>query len=110
MVAAVGDMPKLDAALNHGLDAGLSVGDAKEMLVQLYAYTGFPRSLNALSELMKVLDARKQRGVIDAPGADPGPVPTGTELLAVGTANQTQLSGAPVKGPCSISRQPSTTT
>jgi alkylhydroperoxidase/carboxymuconolactone decarboxylase family protein YurZ len=96
---AVGDMPRLTAALNAGLDAGLTVSDAKEILVQLYAYTGFPRSLNALGELMKVVEARRQRGVQDAPGRDPGPVPTGKELLALGTANQTKLSGAPVKGP-----------
>jgi len=96
---ALGDMPRLDAALNQGLDAGLTVSEAREILVQLYAYTGFPRSLNALGGLMKVLDARRQRGVQDAPGRDPGPVPTGKELLAVGTANQTRLSGAPVKGP-----------
>jgi 4-carboxymuconolactone decarboxylase len=96
---ASGDMTALAAALNQGLDAGLTVSDAKEILVQLYAYAGFPRSLNALGELMKVLDARKQRGIQDAPGRDAGPVPTGRELLAVGTANQTKLSGAPVKGP-----------
>jgi 4-carboxymuconolactone decarboxylase len=84
---------------NQGLDAGLTVSDAREILVQLYAYTGFPRSLNALGELMKVLDARRQRGVQDAPGRDPGPVPTGKDLLALGTANQTKLSGVPVKGP-----------
>lgn len=98
--AALGDMPQLNAALNQGLDAGLSVSDAKEILVQLYAYAGFPRSLNGLGELMKVLEARRQRGIQDAPGKDPArPVPTGKELLATGTANQTQLSGAPVTGP-----------
>jgi 4-carboxymuconolactone decarboxylase len=97
---AVGDMPQLNTALNRGLDAGLTVSDAKEVLVQLYAYAGFPRSLNALGELMKVLDARKQRGVQDAPGRDPAtPIPAGKELLALGTANQTKLSGAPVRGP-----------
>jgi 4-carboxymuconolactone decarboxylase len=96
---ASGDMTRLATALNQGLDAGLTVSDAKEILVQLYAYAGFPRSLNALGELMKVLDARKQRGIQDAPGRAPGPTPTGKELLAVGTANQTKLSGAPVKGP-----------
>jgi alkylhydroperoxidase/carboxymuconolactone decarboxylase family protein YurZ len=53
---AQGDMPRLNAALNQGLDAGLTVSDAKEILVQLYAYAGFPRSLNALGELMKVLE------------------------------------------------------
>jgi 4-carboxymuconolactone decarboxylase len=96
---AVGEMAQLNAALNQGLDAGLTVSDAKEILVQLYAYTGFPRTLNALGELMKVLDARKQRGVQDAPGREPGPVPTGRELLAQGTANQTRLIGSPVRGP-----------
>ena len=34
-----------------------------------------------------------------SPAANQSPVPTGKELLAVGTANQTKLSGAPVKGP-----------
>jgi 4-carboxymuconolactone decarboxylase len=97
---ALGDMPQLNAALNRGLDAGLTVSDAKEVLVQLYAYAGFPRSLNALGELMKVLDARKQRGVQDAPGREPSTlIPSGKELLALGTANQTKLSGAPVRGP-----------
>ncbi|MBE2321245.1 carboxymuconolactone decarboxylase family protein, partial [Solirubrobacter sp. CPCC 204708] len=60
--AAAGDMARLNASLNQGLDAGMTVSDAREILVQLYAYAGFPRSLNALGELMKVLDARKQRG------------------------------------------------
>jgi 4-carboxymuconolactone decarboxylase len=96
---AVGDMRQLNAALNDGLDAGLTVADAKEIAVQLYAYAGFPRSLNALGELMKVLDSRRQRGIDDAPGRDPGPVPTGKELLALGTENQTRLSGGPVEGP-----------
>jgi 4-carboxymuconolactone decarboxylase len=96
---ALGDMPQLAAALEQGLDAGLSVSDAMEILVQLYAYAGFPRSLNALAELMKVLELRRQRGLRDAPGRNPGPVPSGSELLALGIANQTQLTGGPVKGP-----------
>lgn len=96
---ALGDMAQLEAALNEGLDTGLTVSDTKEMLVQLYAYVGFPRSLNALAALMKVVDARRQRGIEDALGRDPAPVPTGKELLALGTENQTKLSGAPVKGP-----------
>ena len=98
--AAAGDIAKLNTALNQGLDAGLTVSDAKEILVQLYAYAGFPRSLNALSELMKVLEARKQRGIQDAPGHLPSrAIPKGDALLAAGTANQTKLAGAPVKGP-----------
>lgn len=97
---AASDMLKLNAALNQGLDAGLTISEAKEVLVQLYAYAGFPRSLNALGELMKVVEARKQRGSQDAPGREPRrAVPTGDELVAIGTANQTKISGAPVQGP-----------
>lgn len=99
-LAAAGDIPRLNGALNQALDDGLKVSDLKEVLVQLYAYAGFPRSLNALAELMKVVEARKQRGVTDEPGRDPGrPIPKGDALLAAGKANQTKLSGSPVEGP-----------
>ncbi|MBP6902824.1 MAG: carboxymuconolactone decarboxylase family protein [Burkholderiaceae bacterium] len=97
---ASSDMPRLSAALSRGLDAGLTVSEAKEVLVQLYAYAGFPKSLNALGELLKVVEARRQRGIEDAAGQDPGrPVDTGAELLAAGKANQTEISGGPVQGP-----------
>ncbi|CAB3709735.1 carboxymuconolactone decarboxylase family protein [Achromobacter pestifer] len=97
--AAAGNMAKLDMALHQGLDAGLTVSDTKEILVQLYAYAGFPRSLNALGGLMQVLEARKQRGIADASGALPGrAIPKGDALIAAGTANQTRLSGGPVGG------------
>ncbi len=98
--ASAGRIGDLSEALNEGLDAGLTVNDAKEILVQLYAYAGFPRSLNALGELMKVLETRKARGIQDAGGSLPSHVaPTGDALLEAGTANQTRLSGGPVKGP-----------
>lgn len=96
---AASDMPRLNAVLNQGLDAGLTVSEAKEVLVQLYAYAGFPRSLNALGELMKVVEARRQRGIRDAPGREPTrAVAIGRELLVTGTANQTEISGGPVQG------------
>jgi len=97
---ATSDMHTLDLALKQGLDAGLAVSEAKEVLVQLYAYVGFPRSLNALAELLAIVEERKQRGIEDAAGREPSrSIPTGDELLAVGLANQTRISGAPVSGP-----------
>jgi quercetin dioxygenase-like cupin family protein len=97
---ATSNMSRLNTALNQGLDAGLTVSEAKEVLVQLYAYSGFPRSLNALGELMNVVEARKQRGAQDDPGREPGRViPVGDELLVAGKANQTRIAGAPVQGP-----------
>lgn len=97
---ATGDMPRLHMALNQGLDAGLTVSEVREILVQLYAYAGFPRSLNALGELMKLVESRRQRGIQDAQGVEPSRVPsTGDALRAAGTANQTRISGGPVQGP-----------
>ncbi|HEL2977306.1 TPA: carboxymuconolactone decarboxylase family protein [Stenotrophomonas maltophilia] len=98
--AASSNMPQLNAALNRGLDAGLTVSEAKEVLVQLYAYAGFPKSLNALGELLNVVREREGQGIATAAGQPPtGNVPVGDALRAVGTANQTRISGAPVTGP-----------
>ncbi|HED4875074.1 TPA: carboxymuconolactone decarboxylase family protein [Stenotrophomonas maltophilia] len=97
---ASSDMPQLNTALGRGLDAGLTVSEAKEVLVQLYAYAGFPKSLNALGELMNVVRKREEQGIATAPGQPPtGKAPVGDALRAVGTANQTRISGAPVAGP-----------
>ncbi len=99
-LAASGDIGRLHVALDRALDAGLPINEAKEVLVQVYAYAGFPRSLNALGQLMKVVDARRQKGIRDEEGPLPSlPAPTGAALLATGTVNQTRLSGAPVVGP-----------
>ena len=97
MYTARGEMPELKNALAAGLDAGLTVNEIKEVLVQLYAYCGFPRSLNALGCFMTLLNERKDRGVQDAAGKLPGPLPEG-KSVDFGTANQTELCGAPVKG------------
>jgi hypothetical protein len=51
--AAAGDVARLNVALHQGLDAGLTVSDTREVLVQVYAYAGFPRSLNALTALVQ---------------------------------------------------------
>jgi len=91
---ARGDLPNLKLALAAGLDAGLTVNEIKEVLTQLYAYCGFPRSLNALGTFMALVD---ERGGKDAVGKLPGPLPDG-KSLDFGTENQTKLVGAPVKG------------
>ena len=97
--AAAGQMAQLNGALEQGMDAGVTISEVREVLVQLYAYAGFPRSLNALSEFMQVLEARQRRGIFDAPGREPvEEIPTGIALLEAGTANQTQLVGSPVTG------------
>jgi alkylhydroperoxidase/carboxymuconolactone decarboxylase family protein YurZ len=96
--SAVGDLRNLSEAVNDGLDAGLTVNEIKEIMVQIYAYAGFPRSLNAIGTFMSVLDERKARGVTDAEGRTPSPLPTDRASLQFGTENQTRLIGNPVTG------------
>lgn len=95
---ARGDIEKLENALNDGLTMGLTINELKEILVQLYAYCGFPRSLNALSCLMNVVDARKKEGIQDEEGATATPMPADWNSLQFGTENQTRLVGQPVSG------------
>jgi alkylhydroperoxidase/carboxymuconolactone decarboxylase family protein YurZ len=95
---AKGDLLQLRSALHKGLDAGLSVAEIKEVLVQLYAYTGFPRSLNALNTFMAVLEERKAQGIHDDAGKSPQPLPADQSKRALGTEIQTKLVGQPIKG------------
>lgn len=67
-LTATGKIPELKSELNNGLNNGLTVNEIKEALVQLYAYCGFPRSLNALNTFKTVLDERKAKGINDKIG------------------------------------------
>ena len=95
---AKGDLIQLKAALNDGLNASLTVKEINEVLVQLYAYTGFPRSLNALNTLMTVLKERKASGINDPEGTAAAPLPKKKTKLQFGTEMQTKLIGQPIKG------------
>jgi 4-carboxymuconolactone decarboxylase len=72
---ARGDLQNLKQALNSGLDSGLSINEIKEVIVHVYAYSGFPRSIRGLQTFMEVLGERKTRGIRDKMGADASPVP-----------------------------------
>lgn len=67
-LTATGNLQQLKMQLNIGLDSGLTINEIKETLVQLYAYCGFPRSLNALNTFKVVLDERKAKGITDSIG------------------------------------------
>ena len=90
---ARGEQAVLAKALDTGFRNGLTLNEAKELIGQLYAYCGFPRALNAATTLMKIADEKKP-----AVGRAPNPPPAG-KAIDFGTANQTKLCGAPVKGP-----------
>lgn len=99
---ADGNIDRLTSALNQGLDDGLTVNEVKEILVHLYAYTGFPRSLNALFAFMGVLDERKAKGIQDAVGKEASPVPSdfdkdeyGAKMRAILAGLEKDISGTP---------------
>ncbi len=69
-LTAAGELEHLKAQLSAGLNAGLTVNEIKEILVQLYAYCGFPRSLNGINTFMKVLEERKEKGISDIQGKE----------------------------------------
>ena len=51
---STGDMENLELSIKKGLNEGLTINEVKEIIVQLYAYCGFPRSLNVISALLKI--------------------------------------------------------
>lgn len=57
---ATGELDRLENAMNEGLDAKLTISEIKEIFAHLYAYVGFPRSLNAQNLFMKVVEKRKK--------------------------------------------------
>jgi len=90
---AKGDLVALESAIHNGLEAELTVSQIKEALSQLYAYTGFPRSLNALGVLQRVIGDRQAKGVKVIMGEDANPLSDDYDALKEGTRVQTQLVG-----------------
>ncbi|MBL7826792.1 MAG: carboxymuconolactone decarboxylase family protein [Saprospiraceae bacterium] len=95
---ANGDQINLKIALNDGLNAGLSINEIKEILVQMYAYTGFPRSLNAINSLETVVNERLQKGIIDSLGKTSSYQPFNEGKFAFGKNVQTILTGTTAIG------------
>ncbi len=54
--AAKGDLQHLETAIPQALDHDVTINELKDAFAQLYAYAGFPRSLNALGVLEKILN------------------------------------------------------
>lgn len=97
--AADGNTEKLGQALEMGLSAGLSVNAIKEILIQLYAYAGFPRSLTAIETFRKLVENRKEKGIEDETGLEPKQLPANADKYEIGGKIQTELVGRPVAGP-----------
>ena len=91
---AQGNTERLEPAVRSALDNGVTVNELKEAFSQLYAYTGFPRSLNALGVLGKVLQDNPNPAWQEGkPWTRPAEWDDAKAAYELGKKNQTQLSG-----------------
>lgn len=100
-LTATGDLLQLQDQLNKGLDAGLTINEIKEVLVQLYAYCGFPRSLNGITTFMAVLDHRAAKGINDIQGKEASSV-NHSDKYQTGKKTLQELTGREEKAPAGV--------
>ena len=86
-----GGLDAIEKAIN-----GDNVNELKELVLQLYAYTGFPRCLNASATLEKVVKERQAQGKQDAAGEEPKTIPAGTDKYELGRRNLAAMMGADI--------------
>lgn len=97
-LTAVGNLPSLKIQLNAGLDAGLTINEIKEVLVQMYAYCGFPRCLNGINTFMTVVEERKAKGISDVVGKEASLIIEGESKYETGKQTLQKLTGIEEKG------------
>ena len=73
-LTAKGDLQNLKKSVEESLDSGLTVNEIGELMLQAYAYCGFPKSLNAQNVLSSVLKEREAKGIKDNYGTKPAAV------------------------------------
>ncbi len=98
-LTAVGNLPSLKIQLNAGLEAGLTINEIKEILVQMYAYCGFPRCLNGINTFMAVVEERKAKGINDVTGIEASLIIESANKYETGKQTLQKLTGTEEKGP-----------
>ena len=95
--ASAGDLENLSDALNKALDNKMTINEINEILIQSYAYCGFPRSLNAISTFINVVKERKAKGIKDIQGESPKVLPANANKAQIGETTREQLAGGKTK-------------
>lgn len=90
---SAGDLENLSIALNQGLDNKMTINEINEILIQSYAYCGFPRSLNAISTFINVVKDRKAKGKKDIQGKEAEVLPNTADKAKIGEATREKLAG-----------------
>lgn len=92
---AKGNLPALKNELHAGLDRGMTINEIKEIFIQLAAYCGFPRSLNAINTFNTVFNDRQAAGKHDVIGIEPTLLSNTANKYAIGKQNLEKLTGRP---------------
>ncbi|WP_244178358.1 carboxymuconolactone decarboxylase family protein [Maribacter litoralis] len=95
---AQGNLSQLKDVLHEGLDHKLTVNEAKEVLVHLYAYAGFPRSIRGLQTLLEVLEERTAKGIEDEWGPEATTIDDSLSKYERGKTILEELIGRPLDG------------
>lgn len=95
--ASAGDLENLSDVLNKALDNKMTINEINEILIQSYAYCGFPRSLNAISTFINVVNDRKAKGIKDIQGENPKVLPANSNKAQIGETTREQLAGGKTK-------------
>lgn len=98
---AKGDLEKLQPALKDALNDGLTINEIKEVLVHLYAYCGFPRSIQGLITFLSIVDERKEKGISDNVGNTASEIDESVSKYERGRKVLEELVGAPIIKPTS---------
>lgn len=98
-LTAQGNLEQLSDEFNNGLGHGLTVNEIKEVLVHLYAYCGFPRSIRGLQTFLDVLDERKDKGIKDEWGREASPIIDTRDKYARGIETLEELIQVKMDGP-----------
>lgn len=96
--ASAGDLENLSDVLNKALDNKMTINEINEILIQSYAYCGFPKSLNAISTFINVVKERKSKGIKDIQGQSPKVLTSKDNKGEIGTKTREELAGGEVKG------------
>lgn len=96
---AKSDLQSLSVVLDEALDSGITVNEAKEVIVHTYAYCGFPKALRGLQTLVSVIDRREISGKPVVRGKEATPVCYSESKYERGCRILANISGIPADAP-----------
>ncbi|MCH4167725.1 MAG: carboxymuconolactone decarboxylase family protein [Streptococcaceae bacterium] len=91
--ATLGNLEHLKIAFAKALDEGMTINEAKEAMLHVYAYAGFPRSINATNVLRVLIDDRAAAGEKDTQGVASSELSANIDKNKYGEEVRTSLTG-----------------